>query len=41
MRTVQQVSDLTSVSVRTQQYYDKIGLLTLKRAHMDNLVTFA
>ena len=27
MRTVQQVSDLTGVSVRTLQYYDKIGLL--------------
>ncbi len=27
MMTVKQVSDLTGISVRTLQYYDKIGLM--------------
>ena len=68
MMRVNEVSKLTGVSIRTLQYYDKIGLLhpngyteagyrlyddtalerlqqinslTLKKEHLDNLITFA
>ena len=38
MLTVREVSKLTGVSVRALQYYDGIGLLTLKREYLDNLI---
>ena len=66
MMTVHEVSRLTGVSIRTLQYYDRIGLLppaaysgagyrlyddaalaqqiellTLRRAHLDNVISFA